>query len=106
MLHIHEGFRPSKNMEMDEKCNLEKEGNIILMNIDMTRGQRSLCNLKNSLFPKEKTTPNALDLRLYCHLIRTFQKLEGATFSHSSLFLPHCLSRPSLSKTNMNLPKQ
>ena len=77
-----------------------------LMNIDMTRGQRSLCNLKNSLFPKEKTTPNAIDLRLYCHLIRTFQKLEEAIFSHSSLFLPHCLSRPSLSKTNMNLPKQ
>ena len=47
MLHIHEGFRPSKNMEMDEKCNLEKEGNIILMNIDMTRGQRHFCNLKN-----------------------------------------------------------
>ena len=44
MLHIHEGFRPSKNMEMDEKCNLEKEGNIILMNIDMTRGQRHFCN--------------------------------------------------------------
>ena len=47
MLHIHEGFRPSKNMEMDEKCNLEKEGNIILMNIDMTRGDRKSTRLNS-----------------------------------------------------------
>ena len=38
----------------------KKKKRSTLMNIDMTRGQRSLCNLKNSLFPKEKTTPNAL----------------------------------------------
>ena len=49
----------------------------------MIRGQRYLCNLKKSLFLKKKTTPNAS--RLYYNPIKTFQKLEEATFSPSSL---------------------